>query len=388
MLQRFFRSEPAAAAVLLASALLAVIIANSPLSDRYDSFLHRYFLGLSIHHWINDGLMAIFFLLVGLEIKQELLTGALSTWRRRALPGLAALGGMAMPALVLVAINRNDSVQLDGWAIPAATDIAFSIGVLSVLGSRVPIVLRMLLVGIAIVDDLLAILVIALFYSSGLEALWLAAAAFCAVLLIILNKMGVHRLLPYLAVGVLLWISVYNSGLHATLAGVVLALAIPASTPGRPHHSPLRVTEHAIDRWVTFGVLPLFGFANAGIAFSGLVRSDIIGTLPLGIALGLVVGKPIGIFGAIWLLVRTGITVKPSGLDWGHIFAMSLLCGIGFTMSLFIGGLAFAGSSELMNATRIGVIGGSVISAVAGSLILRRATNRGIPASDTVTEPA
>lgn len=374
MLQRFFRSEPAAAIVLLAAAALAMLVANSPLGDTYDSVLHHHILGLSIEHWINDALMAVFFLLVGLEIKQELLDGELASWRSRALPGLAAVGGMVVPAIVFVLVNRGDTSHLDGWAIPSATDIAFAVGVLAILGSRVPIAIRMLLVGIAIVDDLLAIVVIALFYSSGIVASWLAAAVACIVVLFALNRAGVHRLLPYLAVGVVLWIAIYNSGLHATLAGVILAFAIPASTTEHQHRSPLKTTEHSIDRWVNFAILPIFGFANAGIAFAGLQRSDVIGTLPLGIGLGLFLGKQVGIFGSIWLLIRCGIARKPTQLTWGQLYAMSVLCGIGFTMSLFIGGLAFGESPELMNATRIGVIGGSLLSATAGVVLMRRAT--------------
>jgi NhaA family Na+:H+ antiporter len=374
MLYRFFRSEPAAAIVLLAAAVLAMLVANSPLGSAYDDLLHTDILGLSVQHWINDGLMAVFFLLVGLEIKEELLEGELATWRSRALPGLAAVGGMAVPALVFVLINRSDSLHLDGWAIPAATDIAFAIGVLAILGSRVPIAVRLLLVGIAIVDDLLAIVVIALFYSSGIALPWLAGAVGCMVVLFAMNKLGVHRVVPYLVVGLGLWLTIYNSGLHATLAGVILAFAIPASTTHEQHRSPLKTTEHTIDRWVNFGILPVFGFANAGIAFGGLTRQDVIGTLPAGIALGLFLGKQVGIFGAIWLLIRFRVATMPAQLTWAHLHAMSAICGIGFTMSLFIGGLAFANYPELMNATRVGVIGGSLISATVGVILMRRAT--------------
>lgn len=374
MLQRFFRSEPAAAVVLLAAAVLAMLVANSPLGSIYEDVLHHHIFGLSIEHWINDGLMAIFFLLVGLEIKQELLDGELASWRSRALPGLAAVGGMIVPAIIFVLVNRGDTLHFDGWAIPSATDIAFAVGVLAILGSRVPIAIRMLLVGIAIVDDLLAIVVIAVFYSSGIVATWFAAAVACIVVLFALNRAGVCRLPPYLAVGALLWIAIYNSGLHATLAGVILAFAIPAASTEHQHRSPLQTTEHAIDRWVNFGILPIFGFANAGIAFAGLQRSDLIGTLPLGIAFGLFFGKQIGIFGSIWLLIRCGVARKPALLTWGQLYAMSVLCGIGFTMSLFIGRLAFDGYPELMNATRIGVIGGSLLSATVGVILMRRAT--------------
>lgn len=374
MINRFFRSEPAAAIVLLASAVLAMIVANTPLGSSYDDVLHSHFLGISVQHWINDGLMAIFFLLVGLEIKQELLDGELSTWRTRALPGLAAVGGMAVPALIFVLVNRGESSHLQGWAIPAATDIAFAIGVLSLLGSRVPLAARTLLVGIAIIDDLLAILVIALFYSSGIQLPWLALAAACVVVLFTLNRRGVHAIAPYILGGVVLWYAIYQSGLHATLAGVVLAFAIPASTTQNQHRSPLKTTEHSIDKWVSFAILPIFGFANAGIAFGGMTRDEVFGTLPMGIALGLLVGKQVGIFSTIWLVTRLRLATKPPSLTWHQLYAMSVICGIGFTMSLFIGGLAFADSPELMNATRIGVIGGSVLSATIGAVLMRRAT--------------
>lgn len=374
MIHRFFRSEPAAAIVLLASAILAMIVANTPLETPYNEFLHSYFLGISVQHWINDGLMAIFFLLVGLEIKQELLDGELDTWKTRALPGLAAIGGMAVPALIFVMVNRGDSSHLQGWAIPAATDIAFAIGVLSLLGSRVPFAARTLLVGIAIIDDLLAILVIALFYSSGIQMPYLALATVCIVVLFTLNRRGVHVIAPYILVGVVLWYAVYQSGLHATLAGVVLAFAIPASVTHEQHRSPLKTTEHALDKWVSFAILPIFGFANAGITFAGMTREDVFGSLPMGIALGLLIGKQVGIFSTIWLATRLRIATKPPSLTWNHIYAMSMICGIGFTMSLFIGGLAFADSPELMNSTRVGVIGGSVLSAMLGAVLMRRAT--------------
>lgn len=374
MLLRFFRSEPAAAIVLLGMAALAIIVANSPLQSAYENVLGTYIFGISVHHWINDALMAVFFLMVGLEIKREAMVGALSTWRLRVLPGVAALGGMAIPALIFVLINRGDSLHLDGWAIPAATDIAFALGVLALLGSRVPASIRILLVGIAIIDDLLAILVIALFYSDSMAVGWLAAAAVLTVGLFLLNRRGINSLVPYLIVGVGLWYAVFESGLHATLAGVIVALAIPTNGRAEGDVSPLNTLEHGIVKWVNFGIVPVFGFANAGISFSGLGSDAFIGTLPIGIALGLFIGKQVGIFGTVWLLVRFGLALMPARTTWAQIYAMSILCGIGFTMSLFIGGLAFASSDALLDATKIGVIGGSLASALVGAYLMRRAT--------------
>lgn len=374
MLIRFFRSEPAAAIVLLILAAFALVIANSPLQDSYHHLLEAKIAGLSIHHWINDALMAVFFLMVGLEIKRELVAGALSTWGDRLLPGVAALGGMAIPALIFVAINWGQADLLNGWAIPTATDIAFAIGVLTILGKRVPAAVRILLVGVAIIDDLLAILVIALFYSGGLTISWLALATAITAALFMLNKRGVMSLTPYIVLGVVLWVAVYNSGLHATLAGVVVALSIPTRHRRESAPAPLNVLEHRIVYWVNFGILPLFGFANAGVSFSGLGQDAFVGTLPLGIMLGLFIGKQIGILGAIWVVVRMGVARMPARVTWAQIHAMSIICGIGFTMSFFIGGLAFAASPEYLDATKIGVMGGSLFSAIAGTLLMRRAT--------------
>lgn len=379
MLIRFFRSEPAAAVVLFVAAILALIVANSPLGEPYDDVLHTYVFGLSIQHWINDGLMALFFLLVGLEIKQEFLTGELSTWSARVLPTVGAIGGLVVPALIFIAINAGSPAHLDGWAIPAATDIAFAVGVLSLLGSRVPLALRALLVGIAIIDDLGAILVIAIFYTSDLALPWLGGALGISALLFLLNGRHVHRIPPYIVLGIGLWICVFQSGLHATLAGVILAFAIPARATSDLHRSPLHTTEHAIDRWVNFGILPLFGFANAGVSFSGVGVGDLFGPLPLGVAAGLVIGKQIGIFGAIWLTIRLGLGRLPAALSWIQIYAMAVLGGIGFTMSLFIGSLAFGDSGDLIDETKIGVIAGSLIAGVVGALLMRRVLPRVAP---------
>ena len=383
MLLRFFRSEPAAAIVLLCAAVAALIVANSPLSQSYEEILGTYVLGISVHHWINDALMAVFFLLVGMEIKQEMLTGALSSWRARILPGIAAVGGMALPALIFVLVNRHHADHLDGWAIPAATDIAFAMGILAILGPRVPITIRVLLVGIAIIDDLLAIVVIAVFYTSELHAGWLAGAALAVLALALLNRRSVYSLIPYVAIGIVLWYCVYQSGVHATLAGVVLALAIPARSTRDQHRSPMQTTEHAIDKWVNFCILPLFGFANAGVSFSGLSGGDLIGPLPAGIALGLFAGKQLGIFGTVALAIGARLAERPAGVSWAQLYAMAILCGIGFTMSLFIGGLAFAESPALVDQVKVGVIAGSVVSALVGALLMTRTFR---PPEDVLSE--
>lgn len=369
MFRRFFRSEPAAGIVLFLSAALALVIANVGLYDAYHDLLEFHIGGLTLHYWINDALMAIFFLLVGLEIKREIVEGELSTWKSRALPGVAAAGGMLMPALIFAFINRNDAEQLQGWAIPAATDIAFAVGVLTLLGPRVPAALRILLVSIAIFDDLGAIIIIAVFYTASLSFAWLAGGALALIGCVVLNRFGVQRLWPYLAFGVALWICLYHSGIHATLAGVLVALTIPARARG---YSPVQILEHRLDNWVSFLVVPLFGFANAGLALSGMGTDDLFGSVSLGVILGLVVGKQIGIFGAIWLAIRSGIAIRPPQLSWVHLYGLSLVCGIGFTMSLFIGGLAYETTPHLIDATKLGVIVGSVISGILGVIVLRR----------------
>ena len=372
MLSRFFKSEPASGILLIVATALALAIANSPLYSPYGDLLNVHIAGLSVGHWINDGLMAIFFLLVGLEIKREMIGGELSTWRSRVHPGAAASGGMALPAIIFLVLTNGQETITDGWAIPTATDIAFALGILSLLGSRVPVSLRILLTSIAILDDLGAIAIIALFYTNDLDIRYLGVAAICIAVLVVLNRTGVTRLLPYLLVGVVLWLCVYQSGIHATLAGVVVALTIPARSAASTVEPPLRRLEYALDPWVSLAIVPVFAFANAGVRFEGLGRSDVIGPLPLGIALGLFLGKQIGIFGVIWSAVRLGLASRPEGAGWIHVYGMAVLCGIGFTMSLFIGGLAFSGSDHLMGATRIGVLGGSLLSAILGTVILRR----------------
>jgi Na+:H+ antiporter, NhaA family len=359
--------------VLMASAALALVVANSPLADVYFAGLKAHLGPLSVLHWINDGLMAVFFLLVGLEIKREILDGSLRTWPARALPGVAALGGMLAPALVFAAINWSSPATLRGWAIPAATDIAFALGVLALLGSRVPVSLKVFLTALAILDDLGAVVIIALFYTADLSWPMLGLAAAVVAMLATLNRVGLRRLGPYLILGAVLWLLVLRSGLHATVAGVVLALAIPLrASPGRPDdgESPLHRLEHALHPWVAYLILPVFGFANAGVSLAGLTPAALLAPVTLGVAAGLFVGKQVGVLGGVWLAVRTGLARKPAGADWRHIYGVALLCGIGFTMSLFIGGLAFADTPEFDTETKLGVILGSVASTLAGALVL------------------
>jgi NhaA family Na+:H+ antiporter len=374
-LRQFFRNEASGGLVLIAAAALALVVANTPLSGLYFGALHAPLGGMDVHHWVNDGLMALFFLLVGLEIKREWVDGELSSWRRRVLPGVGALGGMAVPALIYVAIQQGDPATLRGWAIPAATDIAFALGILSLLGRRVPVSLKIFLTALAILDDLGAVLIIAVFYTASLEAWALAGAAAALAGLIAMNRLKVTALTPYLIVGLALWWLVLQSGVHATLAGVALALTIPIRpSPAAPDDatSPLHRLEHGLSPWVAFLVLPIFGFANAGVSFAGMGVGALLAPVPLGIAAGLFLGKQIGIFGFVWLAVRLGIAERPAHASWAQIYGVALLCGIGFTMSLFIGILAFA-DPALRDATKLGVLAGSGLSAALGYLVLRMA---------------
>ncbi|MCV3240924.1 Na+/H+ antiporter NhaA [Mesorhizobium sp. ZC-5] len=372
--REFLASESAGGIVLMIAAALALIIANSPLAPSYFSALSAYLGPLNIAHWINDGLMAVFFLLVGLEIKREFLDGQLSTWPRRILPGIAAAGGMAVPALIFVAFNSDSPETLRGWAIPTATDIAFALGVLSLLGNRVPASLKVFLTALAIIDDLGAVIIIALFYTSGLSLAWLAAAVAILVALVALNRFGVMRLAPYLVLGLILWVVVLKSGVHATLAGVALALTIPLGrTPGAPDHpedSPLHALEHALHKPVSFFVIPVFGFANAGVPLGAISAESLLQPLTLGIALGLVVGKLVGVFGTAWLAVRLGFADMPANASVRHLLGVALLCGIGFTMSLFIGLLAFPTDLAMQGALKVGILGGSLISGLLGAAVL------------------
>lgn len=365
----------------MAAAFLALVVANSPWSALYFSVLQVKVIGLSVEHWVNDGLMAIFFMLVGLEIKREMLAGQLSTWSQRALPGFAALGGMLVPALIYVAVNWGNPQTLSGWAIPAATDIAFALGILSLLGKRVPVSLKIFLSALAILDDLGAVLIIALIYTTGLSIGMLLASLAVVVFLMVLNRCGVKALLPYLIAGALLWFFMLQSGVHATLAGVILALCIPLGDPENEQQSPLLHLEEKMHPWVAFAVVPIFGFANAGVSLAGISPSDLANPVPLGVTLGLLLGKQIGVFGLAALAIRGGLAKLPEGCGWLQLYGVALLCGIGFTMSLFIGALAFPGALELIDEVKIGVLLGSILSAVMGVIVLLMPGRPKAPAS-------
>jgi Na+:H+ antiporter, NhaA family len=373
----FFHHEAAGGLVLVVAALVALLASNSPLAWLYDGFLHTpvglrvgdLALDKSLLHWINDGLMAIFFFLVGLEIKRELLQGELSTFGQAVLPAVAAIGGMVAPAVIYVGINTGDPIALRGWAIPTATDIAFAVGVLALLGPRIPSSLKIFLLALAIIDDLGAIIIIALFYTDNLSLTSLSLAFAGLAVLWALNARGITRLAPYLLAGIFIWVCVLKSGVHATLAGVAVALAIPLTSKAEGEPSLLEQLEESLHPWVAFAVLPLFAFANAGVSLQGLSLENLLEPIPLGIAAGLFAGKAIGVFGATWIAVMGGLAGKPDGASWLQILGVALLSGIGFTMSLFIGMLAFPDPAEAAS-LRLGVLTGSLLSAVVGYLIL------------------
>jgi NhaA family Na+:H+ antiporter len=377
----FLHHEAAGGLVLMVAALLALLASNSPLDRLYDGFFDTPVgvrvgpLGIDkpLLLWINDGLMAIFFFLVGLEIKRELIKGELSTFSQAILPAVAAIGGMAVPAVIYVAVNAEDPVALRGWAIPAATDIAFAVGVLALLGTKVPSALKIFLLALAIIDDLGAILIIALFYTEQLSFASLALATAGLAILGVLNWRGVTRLAPYALTGVFIWVCVLKSGVHATLAGVAVALAIPLTGSEEGEPSLLEQLEENLHPWVAFAVLPLFAFANAGVSLEGFSLDRLMDPIPLGIASGLFVGKTIGIFGATWIAVMGGLAGKPAGATWLQILGVAMLGGIGFTMSLFIGMLAFPEPAQAAS-LRLGVLAGSLASAAAGYAVLALAT--------------
>ena len=371
------QSERIAGLLLIAAAAAALIAANSPLAHDYHALLEARIGTLNVHTLIADGLMAIFFLLVGLEVKREWYEGRLSTNAERRLPILAAAAGMAVPAMIYLAVAGSDPQLVSGWAIPAATDIAFAIGVLALLGPRAPPSLKLLLVTIAIIDDIGAVAIIALAYTARLDPIALGAVALITGAMAAMGVFGVRRLWPFLVGFAALWLAMRASGVHATISGVVAALTIPLGR-GEPH-SPLRRLEHAIHPWVMLGVVPLFGFASAGVDLGG---GGLTAPLPLAILLGLFLGKQLGVFGAIWIAVRTGVAPRPAGTSWPQIYGTSLLCGIGFTMSLFIGALAFPGDAARIDAAKIGTLTGSLLAGLAGWAVLRWSTPVESPEND------
>lgn len=382
IIAEFIRLETSAGILLFAAAVLALLLDNSPLSHFYQTFIHLPFIvQLGSWHfttssifWINDALMTIFFLLVGLEIKREICMGELNTIGKVTLPGIAAIGGMVVPALIYIAFNLGDQVAVNGWAIPTATDIAFALGILSLLGKRVPIGLKLYLMALAIFDDLGAILIIAFFYQSHLSSPALLGILICLVVLFVLNRLHIKALWTYIVVGIFMWIFFLKSGIHPTLSGVLLASMIPSDLPSnkksRGEKSPLHRLETTLHPWVAYAILPLFSFANAGVSFSGLGINQLFGPIPLGILLGLFLGKQIGVFAATALAIRFNVAQMPKGGSWPALYAIAIICGVGFTMSLFIGTLAFDSSN--ISLVRFGVLAGSCLSGVLGYLLLRK----------------
>ncbi len=380
--KRFNEVESFGGMLLFFAAVTALVISNTSLQGWYHNFFSNVHLSFgfgafsiseSIQHWINDGLMVIFFMLVGLEIKRELVVGELSRWSNALLPLMAALGGIVIPAMVYLLVNKGHSQFDQGWAIPTATDIAFSLGVLALLKSRIPTSLKVFLTALAIIDDLGAIIVIAVFYTTGLSWLLVLAACFCITILLLFNRLGIVRFTPYAIVGFILWLCVLGSGIHATLAGIALAFAYPLQDKRNHLHLPSRKVEHYLHPWVAYLILPLFAFANAGVTFSHITQSSLLHPITLGIFAGLFFGKPLGIFLASWLAVKTKIANLPNGVNFNMIYGVALLAGIGFTMSLFVGTLAFPfGGYQLM--VKMGVFGASVLSGLMGYWVLRRTT--------------
>ncbi|MEC3948900.1 Na+/H+ antiporter NhaA [Sphingobium sp. HWE2-09] len=377
----FLAWEAGSAVLLMIAAAVAMLLVNLPggAGHAYHVMLHAPIgpilspqIGpMTLHLWINDGLMAIFFLLVGLEIKREFVAGELSSWATRRLPIVAAAAGMAAPALVYLIVTANEPALSQGWAIPAATDIAFAIGVLALLGRRAPASLKLFLTAVAIVDDMGAVAIIALFYSHGLDLMALAGAGGVLVVMYGLNRAGVKALVPYLLGFVLLWLLMLLSGVHATVAGVLAAMTVPIGATSGGSHSPLHRLEHALHPWSAYLIVPLFGFANAGLHVGGDAGAMLFAPLSLGVAMGLFLGKQVGVFGAVWIAVRLGFAERPAGASWSQIYGMAMLCGIGFTMSLFIGALAFPGQPMFVEEAKGGILLGSLLSALSGYVVLR-----------------
>ena len=379
----FFKLEAASGLVLLFAAIIALLVSNSNLADIYFSTLNKYlFIGinnfglkLSVIHWINDGLMAIFFFFVTLEIKREFLQGELSNAKQALLPIIGAVGGMLVPALFYIFINWGDSETLNGWAIPSATDIAFSLGVLSLLGKRVPLSLKVFLTALAIIDDLGAILIIAIFYSGDLNIKYLTLMALAFIILLIINKFNIKKFLPYLIIGIFLWDFTHNSGIHATIAGVLLAMTIPHRKKGKDYSLLIKI-EHAISPYVAFGIMPLFAFANAGVSLEGLSFASLLNKVPLGILMGLFVGKQLGVFVFSYVSIKLKIAQMPNNANWFNFYGVGVLTGIGFTMSLFVGNLAFVENVQYMDGVKIGVLTGSLLSTLTGYFLILLTPNR------------
>ncbi|MFC3195708.1 Na+/H+ antiporter NhaA [Marinicella sediminis] len=389
-IKNFFRMESAAGILLFMSAVLALIIANTPLSAYYNLLLDTPVAiqigALNISKplllWINDGLMAVFFFLVGLELKRELVEGELSDKKNIVLPGIGAIGGMFVPAFIFFWFNKDDPMALQGWAIPAATDIAFALGVLKLLGPRVPTSLKIFLTSLAIFDDIGAILVIAFFYTSQISLTALIVVALCVPLLWLINRKGVEATSTYILIGVIMWVAMLKSGVHATLTGVILAMFIPIKSKINPGSSPLKELEHNLHSAVAYIILPIFAFANSGLDLKGIGLEQVMHPVPLGIALGLIVGKQVGIFGLCWLAIKLKWAAMPDRANWVSIYGISALCGIGFTMSLFIGSLAYEETQfNIIFDERLGIIIGSMVSAIIGYFVLK--TQFGGPAPDS-----
>ncbi len=379
----FFKLEAASGLVLLFAAIVALFISNSDLAELYFTSLNKYlFIGinnfglkLSVLHWINDALMAIFFFFVTLEIKREFLQGELSNFKQALLPIIAAVGGMIVPALFYIFINYGDSETLSGWAIPSATDIAFSLGVLSLLGKRVPLSLKVFLTALAIIDDLGAIVIIALFYSGDLSIKYLTLMLLAFIVLLLINKFNIKKFLPYLVVGLFLWDFTHNSGIHATIAGVLLAITIPHRKKEKDFSLLIKI-EHAISPYVAFGIMPLFAFANAGVSLEGLSFASLLNKVPLGIVLGLFVGKQLGVFIFSYISIKLKVAQMPNDTSWYNFYGVGVLTGIGFTMSLFVGNLAFADNMQYMDGVKIGVLTGSLLSTLFGYFLILLTPNK------------
>ncbi len=386
ILEEFIRKESASGILLVFTTILALVFSNTFLSPLYQSFLHipveirvgSLNLDKSLYHWVNDGLMAIFFLLIGLEVKREALVGHLSSVRQIMLPAIAAIGGMLVPALIYLAFNADNSIAVNGWAIPTATDIAFALGILSLLGKRVPVSLKIFLMALAIIDDLGAIVIIAVFYTADLSILSIVVALVSLTCLIALNLFGVTKKTAYFVIGTILWISVLKSGVHATLAGVALAFTIPLN--GTDEHgrsvSPLKEIEHNLHSWVAFFILPLFAFVNAGVDITQISVSQMAGSVPLGIMLGLFIGKQLGVFGFSWVAIKLKLAQLPEGSSWKQLYGVSVLTGIGFTMSLFIVSLAFDDDAVFQYTDKLAILTGSFLSGIIGYLVLKTGRSR------------